>query len=687
MEKLSLCLSLLLYSSISLYAKDYIKLEEMKVVSASGYEQDVKNASASMSIVSKDELSQRPIKDLGDMIEDMPGVDMTQSGSTGAKSFTIRGFNQDYVLFLIDGKRQNPANGLFQNGMNSSISTFIPPASMIERVEIIKGPASVLYGSDAVGGVVNIITKKHPDVASGSISVDSVIQENSDFGNKYGMNGFVTAPLMDEILSFNLRFKSDKRNASLQQWPKTITRAGKVLDMPNRIWNAKTLNLNFGSRLIYSPNDSNTFYIDIDRSINTAIMQSGHPTGNVGYYKYVFKKDDLVFNHDGIYDFGTTNTYLQYNHMWNNNEFKGLDTKLYTAQTKAVIPYNSFIASLGAKFEKEEVKVRKGSKTIPFNGTREHTMYSVFGEGEYYITDDLIFTGGLRLINSDIFDLEFTPRAYLVWHLNDDFTIKGGVSRGYKTPAAPLMNDGVGEASSDSLVVGNPELKPEESWNYELGIDFNAFNIARANITAFVTDFDNKISRSDETLSGTIGGRDCIESWGNDSVRFKDAVCRKMINIAKTQTKGIEFGLKTQKFNGFSANTSYTYMEQKYKSGANSGKRIENLPKHTAMVKLNYEANKLSTFIKASARLDTLYKGRTKIPNFKKYDDYYIVDLGASYKISKNFTINAAINNLFNKNFFTPEEYTTAKGTPGFYNPYQEITDGRNFWINFVYEF
>lgn len=72
---------------------------------------------------------------------------------TGTYDFSIRGFGSSYTLVLIDGKRQSVTNGFYDNGFSGSESGYLPPLSMIERIEVIRGPASILYGSDAVGGV------------------------------------------------------------------------------------------------------------------------------------------------------------------------------------------------------------------------------------------------------------------------------------------------------------------------------------------------------------------------------------------------------------------------------------------------------------------------------------------------------------------------------------------------------
>lgn len=120
------------------------------VVTAAGYEQDIKTAPASISIIPKEEILTRPIRDIGDAVQDVPGVYVEQD-KTGQNSISMRGLSSEYTLILIDGKRQNTTRGFVQNGLGNQTS-FMPPPSMIERIEVIRGPASTIYGSDAMGG-------------------------------------------------------------------------------------------------------------------------------------------------------------------------------------------------------------------------------------------------------------------------------------------------------------------------------------------------------------------------------------------------------------------------------------------------------------------------------------------------------------------------------------------------------
>ena len=131
------------------------------VTTAGGFNQSLLLAPASISLVKPEELLSRPVRDLGEALSLVPGVDIDNGvGKTGGYGISIRGLGAAYTLILVDGKRVNASanDSVSPNGFGDSLTSFMPPVSAIERIEVLRGPASTLYGSDAIGGVVNIIT-------------------------------------------------------------------------------------------------------------------------------------------------------------------------------------------------------------------------------------------------------------------------------------------------------------------------------------------------------------------------------------------------------------------------------------------------------------------------------------------------------------------------------------------------
>lgn len=168
---------------VSAYAQENVGDEQIEseasaidlskvVVTAAGFSQAVKDAPASISVISGKELTDKPISGLGPALKDVEGVSVERGGKSGGYNISIRGMPSDYTLILVDGKRLSQNNsGARPNGFGDVDTNFIPPTSAIEQIEVVRGPMSTLYGSDAIGGVVNIITKKVPQKWGGEVNV------------------------------------------------------------------------------------------------------------------------------------------------------------------------------------------------------------------------------------------------------------------------------------------------------------------------------------------------------------------------------------------------------------------------------------------------------------------------------------------------------------------------------------
>ena len=184
------------------------------VVSASGFEQALVDAPASISVISREELQRERITSVADALRNVEGVDVGgQVGKTGGSNISIRGMPSDYTLILIDGRRQNAAGSVTPNGFGETSTSFFPPVSSIERIEVIRGPMSTLYGSDAMGGVINIITRRVDREWVGSVGVESTFNEDRDFGDRREINLYTSGPLVEDTLGVQLRGRLYERDA------------------------------------------------------------------------------------------------------------------------------------------------------------------------------------------------------------------------------------------------------------------------------------------------------------------------------------------------------------------------------------------------------------------------------------------------------------------------------------------
>ena len=131
---------------------------EHLVVTATGFEQKITEAPASISVITAEDLKTRSFTSLLDAVQFQEGIDIgTTRDKTGKGSVSMRGLTGEYTLLLIDGRRQNNHGDIYPNNFGGNAFNHMPPLDTIERIEVIRGPASTLYGADALGGVINVI--------------------------------------------------------------------------------------------------------------------------------------------------------------------------------------------------------------------------------------------------------------------------------------------------------------------------------------------------------------------------------------------------------------------------------------------------------------------------------------------------------------------------------------------------
>lgn len=197
------------------------------VVTAAGFEQKITDAPASITVVTEKELRERPYTTLIDAVRDIEGVDVGEtSDKTGQRTISIRGMGSDYTLILIDGKRQNNHGDIYPNSFGGNQFNHIPPLDAIERIEVIRGPASTLYGADALGGVINIITKKVADRWTASATIGRNIQEDRDFGDDMTYDATARGPLIKGLAGLTLRGSLYRRMASSPDFTPAVDPAG-----------------------------------------------------------------------------------------------------------------------------------------------------------------------------------------------------------------------------------------------------------------------------------------------------------------------------------------------------------------------------------------------------------------------------------------------------------------------------
>ena len=173
-------------------------------VTAGGYIEQVDDAPASISVIDREQIEARFYQDTTDALRDVPGVIVTGGGSGDrGTDIVIRGMPSSYTLIMVDGKPVSTRESR-PNGSAGFEQSWLPPLQSIERIEVVRGPMSTLYGSDAMGGVVNIITRKVETEWGGSVQLDAIIQDDSRSGDSQQGNFSLSGPLKDDLLGLQV---------------------------------------------------------------------------------------------------------------------------------------------------------------------------------------------------------------------------------------------------------------------------------------------------------------------------------------------------------------------------------------------------------------------------------------------------------------------------------------------------
>ncbi|WP_423177687.1 MULTISPECIES: TonB-dependent receptor domain-containing protein [unclassified Stenotrophomonas] len=318
------------------------------VVTASGFEQKVVDAPASISVVSREELSKRPYTNLVDALRDVEGIDvgLEATDKNGRATISMRGLPSEYTLVLIDGRRQSNVGQLYPNNFGGGQFAYLPPLDAIERIEVVRGPMSTLYGSDAMGGVINIITRRNQDRWHGAVTQGFTVQQDDQFGDARTTDLYLSGPLLKDRLSLAVRGSYYDAKASNPEWDaltlpdgslweRSIGFGGGGKSVANTNWNT-------GVRLDFRVNDDHELWLDYDVSrqkydnsegqtgtldslaslwrVGNAVIPNPSGSGTVtrrvvqprvGYTAYQrYERDQLSLTHQGRYSFGTWQTSL-----------------------------------------------------------------------------------------------------------------------------------------------------------------------------------------------------------------------------------------------------------------------------------------------------------------------------------------------------------------------------------------
>lgn len=700
---------------------------EVIVVSAAGFEQRMIDAPASISVVTAAELQQKSFTNIAEALSSIPGVDVRNGvGKTGGLNIQIRGLPSDYTLILIDGRRQNTSGNIGPNGFNEFSTSFLPPLSAIERIEVIRGPMSTLYGSDAMGGVVNIITKAVATEWGGNLGVDHLWQEDRNAADATSINLGVSGPLA-EGLGLQLRGRFFDRGSSERMNPNGTGRDPRP---------AEGNNYTVGGKLTYQLNEQHRVWVDLDSArqkysnadgrLGTldTYRPDGSPLRIAGYEDELrFYRDQQVIGHRAFLAAGTWDSSLSrvvseqegrtlpagnapdFGYMAIGGEPRKLENTDIVFDTRFVMPLANHLLSVGFEYKDAEVIDGAAGQGNAF----KQDSRSVYAEDEWSLRDDLRLTLGGRYEDHSAFGGHFTPRAYIVWNATEQWTLKSGVSTGYKVPTPNQLHDGVTgfTAQGASVTLGSPNLKPEETTNYEVSVNYNNLDNLTVTATAFYNEFKNKLATGPSTpnclysdANTPLNRPGCI-TVGNFSAQSDFG---RQNNLDKAESRGFELTTNYKFTDTLSAKATYTWMDTEVKSGADAGNYLVNNPKNQLTASTTWQiTDKFSSWLEAEyksdrKRFEPYPTSGQNLAIAQATDNllkgYSVFNLGASYRLQDNLRLTAVIYNLQDKDFAESRAYEWNGNTEYAYL-YSHTTsaiggtyiDGRRLWVSLSYDF
>lgn len=663
-------------------------------VTASASQTDVKDAPASITVLSAEDIKRIPATDLNEVLRRVPGLSQGTSPD-GGTSIQIRGLPQEYTLILVDGVRTGSSSETFDRYTRNELNWI--PVESIERIEVVRGPMSSLYGSDAMGGVINIITKKTAAKWDGQVSAGAVVNPDSIRGNDYLGSFSIGGPLAE-----GLRLRLNGQH-SYQQADKGLPDGTTAFRWGGGREGARIQSL--GGRLDWDINADHRLALDLQRGEwRTRPAPEGDTSNPGGFTPSTFtrgpakmERESAALSYAGKHSFGTSKLSVSQTKYSNattaprivngrlvpmrdangdpvtdrrgNIAYEEYDTK---AISKDLLVDGSLtmpvklgvdqLLTVGAQWQRSELDNPNSVGALPNVGGvaglsfKKANSSALFAEDQIFLRDNLSLTLGLRVDNHDDFGTHTSPRAYMVYHPNSEWTLRGGYSEGFRAPNLRQSNPnfvseslGAGCASGyrggGCYTRGNSDLKPEISQNWEFGVGWER-NAWQAGVTFFNTDFKNK-----------------IDSRGIGYLPGNSAYWQEYVNVASAVTRGIEANVRVPLversshpwLQSLSLTTNLTHMLKAENKA--TGEPLAAVSKWSASSVLDWRvSNALGVTFGAELIGKQMGLAWRVANNDDRFGDqriqssYVLYDLGLNYQINKQFRLNAGIKNLFDRN-------------------------------------
>ena len=665
--------------------------------------------SLGVSRISKDDIDKRPAaNDISEFVRTMPGVNLTGNTATGQRGnkrqIDLRGMGPENTLILIDGKPVNSRQSeriSMRGERNTRGDSNWVPVEEIESITVLRGPAATRYGSGAMGGVVNIVTKKVSKEFKGQVNLYANQPQDSKEGATRRIGFNLSGPIIQDTLGFRVYGNLNKTDPDAAD-----INAGHGNDSAAGVEGVR--NKDIAGRLQWKISPAQTLILDSSYSrqgnIYNGDTQNSNPRSALVNSLADSKAETArlyrsaySLTHDGAWDWGDTKNVISYERTVNSHlpeglaggpegSYTGLDfvqsrLKNLRFSSEANIPFKlgvDNVLTVGAEFTDSKLDdpasntqgFKDQGKTDAFNGisaTRggkaSQRNWAAYVEDNISLTDKTHLIPAIRFDHNSASGSNWSPALNFSHQIGENWLVKGGIARAYKAPNLYQTNpdfilytrgQGCPLNAPNSVrcyYMGNGNLKPETSINKEIGLEFNK-NGWQASATYFHNAYRNKIVIGDQLIA-TSNIRNWLLQWEN---------------TPKATISGIEGNLVIPLHDTLKWSNNFTYM---HKSEDYQGNPLSLVPKHTINSTLSWTPNE-----RFDANLTFTHYGRTKPRSVAvnrleqngnpragvaalssehsqtQVGSYGIWGINAGYNWNKRVAVRGGISNLFDKKLY-----------------------------------
>ena len=681
---LSFCAIVSIKAQSDIWRSD--SLQEV-VVTGTGTQHLLKNAPVQTEVITQKMLRQYGGKSLEDILAGLTASFAFNEGDMGSQ-MQLNGLGNSYILILIDGKRIHGDVG-GENDLG-----LIDPHN-IEKIEIVKGAQSALYGSDAMAGVVNIITKKHTE--------KGVFVDNSTrYGSHNDLRQHNSLVLTFGNFSSQTNFQM-QRNDGWQNTAEEYAEAMVLTDSKNKTVN-KFKNWQIAERLTYKPIKSLELYAEGSYyKKNILRPQNGtHPSCDVYTYDLRYnnasaslgwkwypggKRDYITLNvdwnkHAYYYDYTAKHydyvllqgeEYGDQNGEWFSVAMLPGQSKLQSDQQRVMgqlkgifyLPYENTL-NAGAEYRYDYLKAPDRTET----GTASDQTAALYVQDEFNGVKWLNITAGLRLVDNRGFGFRLTPKISAMLSVGD-FRFRLGWSQGFKTPTVKELHYRYLHVmgSSTFFNIGNTNLDPQISNYYSANIEYRGRNFT-ASVTGYLNKLDNMIALVNVS-PGEIPAGITTAYLGDGSTNVQ---ARMYKNMDDARTCGLDFTLSYKVMKGLTLNAAYSYLDTKAHLYDEKTERMNTVViDGTAHHKWNASAMYSHTFSPSYAlgiSLSTRGSSTRYYQNNGNGKAYQIWRINTTHDLGKQdkmlaYRLEAGVDNIFNFVDRTMRPYHLGNNTSG----------------------